>query len=41
MLENKDEVLEDAKKWFRETIVDNYAKNAVKLVDASQFVIII
>lgn len=39
MLENKDEILEGAKNWFRETIVENHAKNALKLVDASQFII--
>jgi hypothetical protein len=39
MLENKDEILESAKNWFRETIVENHAKNALKLVDASQFII--
>jgi hypothetical protein len=37
MLENKEEILESAKNWFRETIVENHAKNALKLVDASKF----
>jgi len=39
MLENKNAILESAKNWFRETIVENHTKNALKLVDVSEFII--
>lgn len=37
MLENKNEILEKAKNWFRETIVENHAINAKKLKNPKEF----
>jgi hypothetical protein len=37
MLKNKEEILEKAKVWFRETIVQNHIKNTRKLTNPKKF----